>query len=152
MSIQARIIAGLLIALALAAGAWRIHTQATTAERERNQGEQAQAALTESEARRNRERALSITNLEIERAHQMDKARLAADAAATADRLRSYHAAADRATSADPTAASGPDAPFAAIAGECARSLGTLGTHADGLAGTVRALQSYTASVCLAPP
>ena len=152
MSWPTRIAAGLLAVLALLTAGWRIHARADAAGYARATGEQSVAALAASEKRRLDERALSIENQGVTHAFITDKTRRAAADRATADRLREYEAAADRATSAAASASRGADAPFAAIAAECAGALAKVDAHAGRLAAIAGALQDYTRRVCVAPP
>jgi hypothetical protein len=111
--------------------------------------------LAASEAARAKEQALAST---VERVrNDLEKQKLAAAAAAreSAQRLRDYESALADAVS-DRTAqhsspTSGASGPFAAIAGECGRALIALDEHARGLEAKARALQNYTAGVCVTP-
>ena len=152
MSWPARIAALLALVLALLAVAWRVYVKADAAGYARAQSEQTAAALAVTEKRRLDERALSIKNQEVTNEYIAEKTRRAAVDAATAERLRQYQAALDSATSAAPPASSGADAPFAAIAAECAGALAKVDAHAGRLAAVAGALQDYTRRVCLAPP
>jgi hypothetical protein len=112
--------------------------------------------LAASESARAKEQALAST---VERVrNELEKQKLAAAAAAreSAHRLRDYESALadavrDR-TAEHPGATSGATGPFAAIAGECGRALIALDEHARGLEAKARALQNYTAGVCVTPP
>ncbi len=153
MTLAARIAALLALILALLAGAWRIHVKADAAGYARAQGEYAQQALRQSELRRAREAELYNQAQEIDRAHQRDKERLRADAAAVAERLRDYEstAAAASAAASDTTAAGRAADPWPRIARQCAAALAELDGHAQSLAGRFKALQDYTRRVCVSP-
>lgn len=151
MTLAARIAALLALILGLVALGWRIHVKADATGYTRAQAEHAAQALAQSEQRREQERTLAKTTQEIDRAHQLDKARLRAAADAAADRLRSFQAAAAAsAPTPDPAPTSGAANPFPAIAGECARALTEVGDYASGLAARLAALQDYTGRVCVA--
>ena len=105
--------------------------------------------LEQSEAARRDEKARTIANQGVDHAYQIkERARVAA-AVVTAGRLRDLETALADA-SADSPATSGVDAPFASIARECAGKLVLLDGHAQILAATAGALQSYAREVCVA--
>ena len=105
--------------------------------------EHAALAVAASEANRVKEQELILSNERVRSDYQKQKAINSALARSNADRLREYQAALDRATSSDPAASSGAYGPFAAIAGECARAIGTLDEDARGLRATAAALQEF---------
>lgn len=105
--------------------------------------------LEQSEALRRDEKARTIANQGVDHAFQIKERRRLAAAVVTAGRLRDLETALADAT-ANSTAAGSPDAPFAGIAGECGRALVQLDGHAQSLASTASALQSYAREVCVA--
>lgn len=103
--------------------------------------------LAASEKARNDEHARNIANQGVDRAYQIKERRRAADAVVIAGKLRDLQSALDAAT--DTAAPGSSDAPFAGIAGECARKLVLMDDYASKLAGTAGALQGYAREVCL---
>lgn len=145
--------AALVAAAIAAAGAWQVQGW-------RLGGQIAQLRATQSEAvaeserfARGRERELNATNRKIDHAYQAEKARRAADAAASSDALRLLQQALADASSTDPdpAASSGTDDPHPRIAAECAVALFRLDEYAQGVAATARALQGYAGQVCVSP-
>lgn len=152
MSSQARIVAALLAALALVAGAWRIHHKADSAGYARAQAEQAQAALQALQERRAQELALGLAHQKVLDAHAQEKTRLAAAAAATAHRLRGLQAALGASPSADAATAARAASAARAVAGECAAALAALDEHAANLAARLTALQAHNRAMQLTEP
>ena len=148
-----RVWAGVAIAIALAASHWKAyHAGGVSARADllTYQTEVAQKAAKASEDARQKENALNLSNERIRNALAKEKAARAADAVATADRLRDYESTLDSLRAKDSTTGPGADDPPIAIARECARSLVILDEYASGLASQTRALQAYTRDVCLA--
>ena len=148
-----RVWAGVAIAIALAASHWKAyHAGGVSARADllTYQTEVAQKAAKASEDARQKENALNLSNERIRNALAKEKAARAADAVATADRLRDYESTLDSLRAKDSTTGPGADDPPVAIARECARSLVILDEYASGLASQTRALQAYTRDVCLA--
>lgn len=148
-----RVWAGVAIAIALAASHWKAyHAGGVSARADllTYQTEVAQKAAKASEDARQKENALNLSNERIRNALAKEKAARAADAVATADRLRDYESTLDSLRAKDSTTGPGADDPPLAVARQCARSLVLLDEYASGLASQTRALQAYTRDVCLA--
>lgn len=154
--IYARLAAAAVIALALAAGAWKAYSmgKATVrAEWNAERLEQQQAALRLIEQRDRKQDELDTKARKADHAYQLEKTRRAA-ADRVADGLRSTLASAlDRAASEDTRTPAGIDAtdPRPAIAGECVGQLVALDKAYGRLVDQTRALQEYAGSVCVAP-
>jgi hypothetical protein len=144
---------GLAAMLALSHGfAYRSGRAAVRADFDAYKTANAEAVAESERFARNRERELTAINRKVTNDYQAEKKLRAADAVAAADALRLFEQAASSAKSdPDSTARSGTDAPFAAIAGECAAALRSLDEHAQGLASTARGLQGYAREVCVRP-
>jgi hypothetical protein len=142
MSFAARTAVLIAAIVATCALLWKVHYTGKTIGRAEVTAKWNLDKLKQSEASRAREKALTAQVEKVRNDYAKQKARLVADARVTADRLREYEAAASR-TAGDTSATSGTNGPFAAIAGECARSLAALDEHAQGLRATASALQEY---------
>lgn len=148
MSWPARLTAVFTLVLLLLAAAWRIHTKADANGYARARTEFDSQALAESEARRATESALMQSIQEIDRAHQIEKKRLATVVATTAGQLRELQTALDRSSAQDSaTACRVNDAPRA-IASECPSALAALDAHAAKLGSRLSALQVYVVDAC----
>jgi len=148
MSWPARLAAALTLTLLLAGTAWRIQIKANAEGYARAQAEFKSQALAESEARRIAESALIQSIQEIDRAHQIEKKRLAAAASTTAGQLRELQAAIDRSSATDPAATCRTDDAPRAIARECPGALKALDDHAAKLRSELSALQTYVVDAC----
>mgnify|MGYP003441980652 FL=1 len=147
-----RIWAAVSIAVALAASHWKAyHAGGASAREELSEylGEVAVKAAKASEDARQKENALNLSNERIRNALAKEKAARAADAVATADRLRDYESTLDSLRAKDSTTGPGADDPPVAIARECAKQLIVLDQYAQGLASQTRGLQAYAAEVCM---
>lgn len=144
--------AAALIGAAIAAtGAWQVQGWRLGGQIAGLKAAQAEAVAESERVARDREKELHASNRRIDHAYQTEKARRAADAAASDDALRLYQQALASASSAtaDPAAASGTDDPHPRIAGECAAALIRLDQYAAGVASQARALQGYAGQVCV---
>lgn len=147
-----RVWAAVALAVALAASHWKAYRLGGAECRTEQAQETARLtaqALAASEANRVKEKALNLSNERIRNELAKEKALRAADALATAGRLRDFEAVRDRVASADSGAASGTDGAFARIAGECAVALTTLDEGAKRYRGIAQALQDYTNAMCV---
>ena len=144
---------GLLAALLAAAGVWHLAEKSKAVDDavELVRAEYITAAMAASESARSKERTLNLSIESLRHDFQLQKTRNAANAVASAGRLRDLQAALDGASavSADTPSASGIVSPFAAIASECSRTLAQMDGYVAELASTARALQHYAASVHL---
>jgi len=138
-----RVWAGLIVALGLAFSHFTVYRSGKASVR----AEWTAEKLAQSEAARNREKAMTIANQGVDRELQAEKKRRAAAESRLADGLRDLESTIAAAT--DTAAPGSSDAPFAGIAGECARKLVLMDDYASKLAGTASALQSYVGKVCL---
>lgn len=146
-----RVWAGVAIAIALAASHFKAyHAGGVSARADllTYQTEVAQKAAKASEDARQKENALNLSNERIRNALAKEKAARAADAVATADRLRDYESTLDSLRAKDSTTGPGADDPPLAVARQCARSLVLLDEYASGLASQTRALQAYAREIC----
>jgi hypothetical protein len=146
--------AAALIGAAIAAtGAWQVQGWRLGGQIAGLKAAQAEAVAESERFARAREQELHASNRKIDHAYQAEKARRAADAAASADALRLYQqalaSAGDPAT--DPAAAGGADDTHPRIAGECAAALVRLDDYARSVASQARALQGYAGQVCVSP-
>ena len=139
------------LAVALAASHWKAyHAGGVSARADllTYQTEVAQKAAKASEDARQKENALNLSNERIRNALAKEKAARAADAVATADRLRDYESTLDSLRAKDSTTGPGADDPPIAIARECAKQLIVLDQYAQGLASQTRGLQAYAREIC----
>jgi uncharacterized protein YbaP (TraB family) len=138
---------GLLAALIAAAGVWHLADKSRAVDDavEIVRAEYITAALAASESARSKEKALNLSIERVRNDFTAQKTRNVAAAAVSAGRLRDLQTAlADAsAASANPTAATGIDGPFAIVASECSRELVALDEYAEKLASTAKALQDY---------
>jgi hypothetical protein len=144
---------GLLAALIAAAGVWHLADKSKAVDDavEIVEAEYITAALAASESARATEKALNLSLEKVRNDFKTQKNRNAAALVVTAGRLRDLqNALADAsAATANPTATTGIDGPFATVASECSRELVALDEYAQTLASTAEALQQYAASLRL---
>lgn len=145
-----RVWAAIALAVALAASHWKAYhlggAECRT-EQAQDSARLTAQALAASEENRVKEKALNLSNERIRNELVKEKALRAADAVATAGKLRDFESALDRVASADTGATSGIDGAFARIAGECASALTTLDEGAKHYRSIAQALQDYTRSM-----
>ena len=144
------------LAIALAGSHWKAYTtgkQAVQLEWDAATAQATAAALQAEQAARAKEQALQTQVRKVANDYQVEKTRRAAADQLAADSLRQLQAAlagGGRAR-ADPAAPAGADDdPRDGIIAECAGALVQVDAAARRLADQTRALQSYTAGVCVA--
>jgi hypothetical protein len=145
------------LAIALAGTHWKAYTtgkHAVQLEWDAATAQATAAALQAEQAARAKEQALQTQVRKVASDYQIEKTRRAAADQLAADSLRQLQAAlaSGGQPDADPAAPAGADDdPRDGIIAECAGSLVQMDAAARKLADQTRALQSYTAGVCVAP-
>ena len=156
-SLYARLAVAAAIALALAASHWKAYTtgkQAVQLEWDAAISQATAAALQAEQAARAKEQALQTQVRKVANDYQVEKTRRAAADQLAADSLRQLQAAlaSGGQPAPDPAAPAGADDdPRDGIIAECAGALVQVDAAVRKLADQTRALQSYTAGVCVAP-
>ncbi len=153
-----RLAAAAVLAVALAGTHWKAYTSGQKDIQARWDADITQRtaeALADSEKARAKEQTLQAENRRIANAYAAEKTRRAAADVAAADSLRRLESAlaGNYRTPDDPAATSGvDDDPRDGIIAQCGSALVQLGAAHRGLVAQTKALQEYTARVCVRPP
>lgn len=134
---------------ALGVGIYRLDQSRQQIGYDKAQAEYTSAALKAEQVARAKENGLRLSNERISNELAKQKAARAADALATADRLRLYESTLDSIASADTGTTSGTDDAPITVARQCAASLVRMDQYAKELADQTRGLQEYASRVCV---
>ena len=111
---------------------------------------QTQQADAELQKRLQKESVLKVSQERLFNDLAKQKQARAADAIASAGRVRDFQSVLDRARSAAASATDGTAGAIATVASECARDIEKMDGYAKGIADKASGLQRYVVEVCLA--